>query len=294
MARMPAAEIDVTTDLVARLLGAQHPDLLDRPLSIAANGWDNVMVRIGDDLAARLPRRERAAELIEHEQLVLPRLARLLPVAVPVPVRTGTPTDFYPWSWSVVPWLPGEPAFRQDAVFRDRWAGQLAEAMAALHIPADADAPHNLVRGEPLAERTDIVRARIDSADSTGRLRALYEANASAPVHTGPPLWIHGDPHPFNMLADDSGLRALIDFGDVAAGDPATDLATAWLTFTRAGRARFMARYAERAGADAALWARARAWAARMTSSLLTASDDHRELDALGRFAFDQLVGSPA
>ncbi|QAY60736.1 phosphotransferase [Microbacterium protaetiae] len=291
MARMPAAEIDVTGDLVARLLAAQHPDLADRPMVIGANGWDNVMVRLGDDLAVRVPRRAAAAALVEHEQLVLPRLARRLPVAVPVPVRVGRPTDFFPWSWSVVPWLAGEPAFRQPASARDGWAGDLADALVALHMPADADAPHNPVRGEPLAERADIVRARIDRADPTGRLRARYDADAAAPRHPGPPLWIHGDPHPFNMLADASGLRALIDFGDVTAGDPATDLATAWLTFTPHGRRAFVARYTERTGADAALWARARAWAARMTSSLLTASDDHAELAALGDFALGQVLG---
>jgi len=294
MARMPAAEVDVTLELVARLLAAQHPDLAGHPISIAAHGWDNVMARLGDDLAVRVPRREMAAVLVEHEQLVLPRLAPRLPVAVPVPVRVGRPTEFYPWSWSVVPWLPGEPAFRQQPADRDRWAADLADTLAALHTPADGDAPRNPVRGEPLAERADITRARIDSADPTGRLGARYDADAAAPRHPGRPLWVHGDPHPLNMLSDATGLRALIDFGDVTAGDPATDLATAWLTFTPAGRAAFIARYTAAAGTDVAvdeaLWARARAWAARITSALLTGSDDHPELAALGRFAREQVL----
>jgi len=287
---MPAAEVDVTLGLVERLLRAQHPDLAGLPLSIAANGWDNVMARLGDDLAVRLPRRQAAAVLVEHEQLVLPRLAPRLPVAVPLPVRVGRATDFFPWSWSVVPWLPGAPAFRQTAAERDRWATALADVLVALHTPADADAPRNPVRGEPLAERAAITRARIDSADATGRLRTRYETDAAAPRHPGPALWVHGDPHPLNMLSDETGLRALIDFGDVTAGDPATDLATAWLTFGPAGRAAFIARYSAGAATDAALWARARAWAARMTSSLLTASDDHPELAALGRFALGQVL----
>lgn len=287
---MPATEVDVTIELVARLLAAQHPDLADLPRSIAANGWDNVSVRLGDELAVRVPRREAAAVLVEHEQLVLPRLAPRLPVAVPMPVRVGRPTDFYPWSWSVVPWLPGEAAFRQPASERDRWAGELAAALAALHVPADADAPHNPVRGEPLADRADIVRARIDRADPTGCLRARYDADAAAARHPGPPLWVHGDLHPLNLLSDDTGLRALIDFGDVTAGDPATDLATAWLTFTPTGRAAFIARYDALRGGDAAQWSRARAWAARLTSALVTASDDHAELAAIGRFALDQVL----
>jgi aminoglycoside phosphotransferase (APT) family kinase protein len=298
MARMPAAEFDVTVELVRELLRRQHPDLCDRPLSIVAHGWDNVMLRLGDDLAVRVPRRAAAAVLIEHEQRVLPRLAPRLPVPVPMPVRVGHPTEFYPWAWSVVPWLPGAAAFRQPAEARDRWAADLADALAALHRPADPDAPRNPVRGEPLADRADIVRARIDRADPSGRLLEVYDADAGAPRHPGPPLWIHGDPHPLNMLADEHGLRALIDFGDVTGGDPATDLATAWLTFTPTGRSAFIARYtaAMRADAgtraDAAIWARARAWAARITSSLLTASDDHAELAALGRFGLAQVLGA--
>src|SRR6185312_15160656 len=67
---IPEAEVEVDLGLVARLLGAQHPDLLDRPMRIAANGWDNVVVRLGDDLAVRVPRRAAAAVLVEHEQRV--------------------------------------------------------------------------------------------------------------------------------------------------------------------------------------------------------------------------------
>ena len=44
----PAAEVDVDVPLVAALLRDQHPDLADLPMAVAANGWDNVVVRLGD------------------------------------------------------------------------------------------------------------------------------------------------------------------------------------------------------------------------------------------------------
>ena len=41
---------------------------------------------------------------------------------------------------------------------------------------------------------------------------------------------MHGDLHPANLLVDDGGaLAGVIDFGDITAGDPATDLAVAWM-----------------------------------------------------------------
>ena len=54
--RMPAAEVEVSADLVRRLLADQHPDLARLPVEFLANGWDNELYRVGDGLVARLPR----------------------------------------------------------------------------------------------------------------------------------------------------------------------------------------------------------------------------------------------
>jgi aminoglycoside phosphotransferase (APT) family kinase protein len=107
---MPAAEVDVTPELLRRLLAGQHPDLAGLPVTAAANGWDNVVFRVGDGLLARLPRREMGARLTGHEQQWLPRLATQLPLPIPAPVRTGRPGLGYPWPWSIVPYIPGQVA----------------------------------------------------------------------------------------------------------------------------------------------------------------------------------------
>ena len=107
---MPAAEVDVSPALLGRLLDAQHPDLAGLPVTVLANGWDNVVFRVGDGLLARLPRRELAAQLVSHEQRWLPDLAPRLPLPIPAPVRSGQPGLGYPWPWSIVPYLPGQVA----------------------------------------------------------------------------------------------------------------------------------------------------------------------------------------
>src|SRR4051794_7564958 len=110
MNRLPPAEHEVDEDLARALLAAQHPDLADPPIRPGAQGWDNVMFRLGEDLALRLPRRAVAAGLIATEQRWLPRLAPSLPVAIPAPVRIGATGCGYPWPWSVTPWIAGRPA----------------------------------------------------------------------------------------------------------------------------------------------------------------------------------------
>ncbi len=71
----PAAELGIDAGLVRRLLVEQQPGLADLSIRIIANGWDNVVVRLGSDLTVRLPRRQASAQLLLNEQRWLPELA---------------------------------------------------------------------------------------------------------------------------------------------------------------------------------------------------------------------------
>src|SRR5580693_4346559 len=97
----PATEIEIGERQARQLLAAQHPDLADLPIVSIASGWDNHLLRLGDTLALRFPRRTLGAQLILNEQRWLPQLKDRLPLAVPAPVRIGTPQFRYPWAWSV-------------------------------------------------------------------------------------------------------------------------------------------------------------------------------------------------
>jgi aminoglycoside phosphotransferase (APT) family kinase protein len=257
----PAAEVEIDAVLISQLLAEQHPDLQHQSIQFADAGWDNAMFRLGDRLAVRLPRRVSAAKLIENEQQWLPQLAQQLPIAVPVPHRIGLPNSLYPWHWSVIPWLPGQTADKIQ--LNPAHARQMGLFLRALHVLAPDNAPQNPVRGVPLigrvpmlTERMQRVEAQIATISST--IRSLWQQAVAAPIDVAP-TWIHGDLHPRNILVDQSGMTGVIDWGDVAAGDKATDLAALWCLFAdRHLRQQAIATYGE---VSEATLARAKGWA---------------------------------
>jgi aminoglycoside phosphotransferase (APT) family kinase protein len=290
----PAAEHAIDGALVAGLLADQHPDLAQEPLLEAEAGWDNAMFRLGEHLAVRLPRRAAAAALITHEQAWLPRLADRLTLPVPAPCRMGTPALGYPWRWSVLPWLPGTAA--------DLCAPQASQArpfasfLRSLHVPAPAEAPHNPMRGVPLSQRASAFALRVQRlAGRTGlvtpRIVETWEAALRAPID-GPSTWLHGDLHPRNVLVDGGALTGIIDWGDLTAGDPATDLASIWMLFDDPrARQEVLDTYGP---VSKATLRRARGWAVMFGVMLLdTGLTDHPRHAAIGERTLRRLDGAP-
>lgn len=273
-------------ELVARLVAAQHPEL-GGTVTRLAEGWDNAIYRLGADHLVRMPRRHVAVELLRTEQRWLPELAPRLPVAIPAPTALGMPSEHFPHPWSVVPWLPGHELADLPAADRDALAPQLAVILTALHVPAPAEAPLNRFRGGLLAERQAAwadYRARADLAEAGEAVdRALAEGLA-AESWTGPGVWLHGDLHPGNVLVEGARLSALIDFGDLTSGDPATDLAIGWLGFGPSGREALLD------GVDAATRARAKAWAAGLTLAFLALAPDDERMTSVARHTLAQLT----
>jgi aminoglycoside phosphotransferase (APT) family kinase protein len=87
---MHADEVETDVALVRRLLAGQFPKWAELPvIRVESYGTDHDIYRLGDDLAARLPRIGWATRQAAKEAEWLPRLAPRLPLAVPVQVARG-------------------------------------------------------------------------------------------------------------------------------------------------------------------------------------------------------------
>jgi aminoglycoside phosphotransferase (APT) family kinase protein len=286
----PEAEIELSVGLVRSLLVEQQPELADLVIAEVASGWDNVVFRVGDDLAARMPRREIAAYLAANEQRWLAELAPRLPLPVPAPVFVGGPGPGYPWPWAIVPWFHGDEAARAEPSDWTETAEQLGAFLAALHQPAPVDAPPNPYRGVPLADRAGRFVEGLDAlGDAVDRasIEARWAVLVATPEWSGPKVWLHGDLHPRNIVVHEGRLAAIVDFGDMTAGDPAVDLSVAWFWLPPSARETFRSAYG---GVDADTWRRAKGWALCLSIAHLGGDD---RVIPLGRHALAEVRADP-
>jgi aminoglycoside phosphotransferase (APT) family kinase protein len=263
MAKMHSDEIEIDEALVRRLLAAQFPAWAELPLRrIEPSGTVNAIFRLGDELSVRLPRHQGPTAPGSKEFDWLPKLAPLLPVAVPLPIGQGRPGDRYPWFWEVHTWVEGEtvPMEEIDAI---QAATDLAALIGSLQRIDPAGAPRG--RGVPLSERDDAIRYWLARFDGSSAVTTEWERALAAPPWDGAPVWHHGDLDVRNWLVRDGRISGVIDWGEMGVGDPACDVMVAWKLHSREALDAF--RHA--LPTDDATWERARGWALSQAVAIL-------------------------
>jgi len=256
---MHEGQVETTPQLVRDLLESQFPDLAGLPIRRVESGTDHDLYRVGDDLVARMPIIDWAVDQAEADERWLPMLAPHLPLPIPETVAVGRPGADFPWRWSLVRWIDGETPDEHNLDPVEA-AAELGRFVVALHRAPTAGGPlkSGTSRGAPLANLDAHIRrliVELDEVDVPAVAKAWDDA-AAAPAWDRPPVWIHGDIQPGNLIVRERGLVGVIDFGGLGLGDPAVDLAPAWNLFDDEARDVFR----QVVGYDEATWTRGQGW----------------------------------
>ncbi|MFE3227197.1 phosphotransferase [Nocardia sp. NPDC059228] len=185
-----------------------------------SDGWDCFATLIDGAWVDRRPRRPEVAGQLRRETQLMPWLAPLLPLQVPIPrVVSETPLIV---RHALVPGTSIESAGTRHGL-------ALGGFLRALH---DSPAAEAMRHGLPSAAETRRTRAvmidrfrtevvpLIPAAQHDSALTVL-DAVVGFPADTV----VHGDLGPEHVLVDENHIAGVIDFGDVHLGDAANDLA---------------------------------------------------------------------
>jgi aminoglycoside phosphotransferase (APT) family kinase protein len=273
-------EVEIDARLVGRLVDDQFPRLAGLPVTeVQSTGTVNAIYRLGDHLYVRLPRVREWADGLDREWHWLPRLSPRLSLRVPEPVAKGRPTSSYPFAWAIYRWIDGQPY--ADALVDDQReaARDLARFVAELRRIDPDGAPRSGRR--PLGELDAGTRAAITSAGG------VIDSDAAIAAWDESPVWIHSDLLRPNLLVHGGRLSAVIDFGAVGVGDPATDVIAAWSVFGPAGRETFRSAL----GVDDGTWERARGIALHQAALIIPYyAETNRGFVALARRTVEEVL----
>lgn len=283
------------------LVEAAFPALAGRTVEAFAEGWDNTVVVVDGSWAFRFPRRAIAVAGVEREIELLPQLAPLLPLPVPVPELVGAPSRAFRWPFFGARLLPGTEL--ADAALSESDRVQLASALGAflrvLHAPDVAARLGSGLRVDPMRRADPSVRARMARgrlarldrlvgpgtwtddglvADLFARGEAVGDSDARHDDDSGNLVLVHGDLHARHVLVDAQGRASgVIDWGDLCLADPAVDLFIGYASFSGTSRQAFFDAYGHDVGPDQEL--RARVLAVSVSAALADyAADDGRPL----------------
>ena len=172
---------------------------------------------VGGEWAFRFPRRAIALPGVAREIALLPELAPLLPLPVPVPEYVGTPGSDYPWPFFGARLLPGVELADASLADADRTsvAAALGGFLRALHAPDVAarlgaglpvdpmQRANPTVRARMTQDRLDRLVARGTWTDADGAVADLFARGEPVGASDADLVLVHGDLHVRHVLVDD-------------------------------------------------------------------------------------------
>ena len=231
----------------------RFPTLVVNELEYIAEGWDSLACLVNGDLIFRFPKRPDVARTLQTEIRVLPELAPTLPVAIPdFTYLADPPGPAFPYPFVGYQRLEGLAQEDWSPTEREAhwWRPLLGNFLTALHAfpvqrarelgvrdycPADQLTAAPTWR-ETLEDFYTLVRAEVYpllSVERQDELADYFEDFVDDDrCFKFEPVLIHADLWDDHILMDSDRQRlSIIDFGDLAIGDPALDVSELMLPY---------------------------------------------------------------
>lgn len=227
-------------EAVRPLIDGQFPQLSPAHLAYLGEGCDSVAFEVNGDYVFRFPKRADVEQQLLTEIRILPHLAERSPIAVPAYCFQGKPSGDFPFHFGGYPKLAGVSSIllAPGAIPSSSVAAAVGRFLSALHafpagLAASLGVPHQETAQTIEDARTealdglDLVRQEAPAAP-IDRWRAYLEAGLDeAAMRLRAPCVVHNDLAAEHVLCDPVAgtVAGIIDWSDVAIGDPAADFA---------------------------------------------------------------------
>jgi aminoglycoside 2''-phosphotransferase len=224
--------IDRAEEIIART----HPEFAGCSVEYLGEGDSCSAFLVNGEWVFRFAKNERAAAGLAREACVLPRIASLFDVRIPVPefLTTDSLPVFSGYRMLRGPALTRSKYLEFDVPARDKCACDVALFLRQMHsvnLTAARDCgvkvtDYNSQYGWLIPETRKYFSAKLTTAEIRFVEHVVTNYFASPVFREYSPVLLHGDLSPDHVLYDEDSQKVtgIIDFGDIAIGDPAWDL----------------------------------------------------------------------
>ena len=242
---------------------------------VEKSGHDNRTFHLGNDFSLRFPSSIEYSTQVLKEHRYCGKLKESISFQITEPIELGNPSDLFPFHFSINKWIEGESINSINIIDKCQLARDCARFLLELKQCDTNDGPlpgaHNFYRGGNLSiyhdETIHAIHQCVDFDQS--QCLKIWDLGLNS-NYMDSNSWIHGDFEKDNLLVKNGKLYAVIDFGNMAVGDPACDYVMAWTYFDKASRTIFL----KDLHLDQSTINRAKAWA--LWKALITLNDPKR------------------
>jgi len=224
-------------DKIADALSDTFPELGKiESVAVLGDGFRSLVVETPHGEVFKLAKNWEGAAGYRKELEILPVLRNLVPFEIPYPVWSTEPSRHFPFSAIGYLKISGEPLCQAHCESK-QIASDVARFMLSMHSIEVTPALERIVP-QPRAYWDELERLRNTLAPALRELfspaeyrviSAWWASFLTDPgMHEYQPVLHHGDFWGENMLVDVSSgkIAGIVDFENVAVGDPAQDVAT--------------------------------------------------------------------